>query len=115
MIIGLLVVSMLIGKSQPKVAGILDFMLALLILFFRVIQGAADVFGWIFMILFFTGRTLFCFGHPLSLSASIPTCRELLKRGAPQALRSSTTAVSNLRLPSLPTYFLGKKIVLSFP
>lgn len=62
LIIGLILLSLVIGKSSARVAGILDFTVALLILFFMVIPGRADVLDWIFMVLFFIGGAVFCFG-----------------------------------------------------
>jgi hypothetical protein len=53
LIIGLLVLSLAIGKKEPKLAAVLDFIVGVLILFFRVIPGTADILDWICMIAFF--------------------------------------------------------------
>ena len=62
LIIGLLIVSIPLGKSHPKVAGILDLLVAALILFFEVIPRTADFFDWILMILLFLGGLFFLSG-----------------------------------------------------
>ena len=52
LILAALVLSIAMTKKQPKVSGGLDLFVALLILFFRVIPGHADMLDWIFMVLF---------------------------------------------------------------
>lgn len=52
-IIGLLVVSLAIAKREPKLAAVIDFVVGLLILLFRVVPGTADILDWICMIAFF--------------------------------------------------------------
>ena len=60
-VIILLVVSILIAKSAPTVAGVLDLAVASLILFFEVIPGKASPIDWILMILLFLGGAAFLF------------------------------------------------------
>ena len=52
-VIGLIILSMVIVRSDYKVAGIIDFIAALLILLFKVVPGRADGFDWIFIIILF--------------------------------------------------------------
>jgi hypothetical protein len=68
LIIVMLVVSIGISRSKPKIAGMIDLAVACLILFGRVIPGTADILDWIFMILFFLGGAVFCFSRKASLA-----------------------------------------------
>ncbi len=52
-IIGLLVLSMAIAKKEPKLAAVIDVIVGLIILFFRVIPGTADMIDWTCMVVFF--------------------------------------------------------------
>lgn len=61
LIIGLLIVSIVIAKSKPKAAGVLDLVVASVILLFRAIPGTADTLDWIFMCLFFLGGAALLF------------------------------------------------------
>jgi len=58
-IIVLLIVSIAISKSKPLLAGILDLLVALLILFGRVFPGTADLFDWIIMMALLAGAIVF--------------------------------------------------------
>jgi hypothetical protein len=62
-IIVLLVVSILLSKSNPRAAGTLDLVVGCLLLFFKVIPGTAGILDWIFMFLFFVGGTALFFSR----------------------------------------------------
>lgn len=68
LIIVMLVVSIAISKSRPRIAGVIDLAVACLILFGRVIPGTADILDWIFMVLFFLGGAVFCLSRKVSLA-----------------------------------------------
>jgi hypothetical protein len=68
LIIVMLVVSIAVSKTRPRIAGILDLAVASLILFSRVIPGTAGILDWIFMILFFLGGVVFCFSRKVSMA-----------------------------------------------
>jgi hypothetical protein len=70
LIFGILIISIVIAKSQPKAAGVLDIIVASLILLFRVLPGTADVLDWIFMCLFFLGGAVFIFHKKENESSS---------------------------------------------
>jgi hypothetical protein len=68
LIIVMLVVSIAISKSRPRIAGVIDLAVACVILFGRVIPGTADILDWIFMVLFFLGGAAFCLSRKVSLA-----------------------------------------------
>jgi cbb3-type cytochrome oxidase subunit 3 len=61
LIIVLLGISIAVGKRNRKTAAAIDFVVALLLLFFRVIPGTGDALDTIFMVLFFIGSIVFFF------------------------------------------------------
>jgi len=70
LVIGFLIGSLAIGKTKPKAAAVLDLIVALLLLFFRIIPGTADFIDWILMIAMFLGAGFFMFGKHLEIAAS---------------------------------------------
>jgi hypothetical protein len=68
LIIVMLVVSIAISKSRPRIAGVIDLAVACLILFGRVLPGTADILDWIFMVLFFVGGAVFWLNRKVSLA-----------------------------------------------
>jgi hypothetical protein len=76
LIIALLVVSLMISKKNRKAAGALDLVVALLVLFFRVIPGTADVLDWILMIALFIGAGFFLFVKEFPVGSGSPTPSE---------------------------------------
>jgi hypothetical protein len=61
LIVVMLVVSIAISKTKPRLAGMIDLGVALVILFGEVLPGTAGTLDWIFMFLFFVGGAVFCF------------------------------------------------------
>jgi hypothetical protein len=62
-------ISLALSKSQPRTAGVLDLIVASLILLFRVIPGTASTFDWVFMFLFYAGGTALYFKERLNLAS----------------------------------------------
>lgn len=61
LILVLLGISIAVGKKNRRAAAAIDFVVALLLLFFRVIPGTGDILDTIFMVLFFIGSIVFFF------------------------------------------------------
>jgi hypothetical protein len=65
LIIGLLITSLIISKFQPKFSATIDLIVALTLMFFRVIPGTGGLFGWTLMVVFFLNSAVFFFtGKP---------------------------------------------------
>ena len=64
LVIGLLVASIPIYRSQLKAAALIDFTVVALILAFRVVPGTAHLVDWVLMGVFFLDGSVFFFaGH----------------------------------------------------
>ncbi len=61
LIIGLLAASLVASKDHPKATSVIDFVVAMLFLIFKVIPGVADGLDWILMIVFFLSSMAFYF------------------------------------------------------
>jgi hypothetical protein len=73
LIIGLLVASLVIAKKHQRLAAVMDLVVALLVLFFRVIPGTADFIDWILMIALFIGGVFLFFAKDLAVESGSPS------------------------------------------
>ena len=62
MLVALLVVSLLLGRREPRAAAIVDLIVASLLFLFRLVPGGAEWYLWAFSGLFLALAGLLLFG-----------------------------------------------------